>query len=193
MVVDQLIDNIQWKVKQHERKSKKLEGLSEKTLLLLDGTLEGQLEYLKERATQCQMEIKSIQFDRIVKFRQDLIKKDRKTIVLASSAIRCIEICTLLKKDHDNVVKLFAKHKKIKDQSSYIQSKEWYLGVGTPQRVMKLEIMADLIIVDAAFVDKKKKTIFDHKDIRKDVILCLEEQSDAKICIMDKDFMEFTE
>ena len=185
MTSDTIGDNIQWRAKQHDRKKQKMQGISEKKMQLLDGTVKGQMGFLSERAMQSKMILTTVNIDRFVKYSPDLFVKDSLAVVAASSALRCLDLIKHFKKDHENVAKLFAKHLKIADQMKFIEAKKAYIGVGTPQRIANLPIKPAVLIIDSSHVDQKKRTIFDHNDLRLDMLKCIEAFPDAKICLWD--------
>ncbi|TPX71762.1 hypothetical protein SpCBS45565_g00839 [Spizellomyces sp. 'palustris'] len=99
-----------------------------------------------------------------------------KVLVLASSAIRAVEVCRLVRKTGDcKVAKLFAKHMKLKDQVEVLKKDTFPIAVGTPNRIQKLisdgggalrldEL--DFVIADGTHKDRKERTLFDVPEIR---------------------------
>eukprot|EP00834_Sanchytrium_tribonematis_P000052 NODE_2_length_91304_cov_0.692462.p52 type:complete len:189 gc:universal NODE_2_length_91304_cov_0.692462:28777-29343(+) len=185
-MADTIGDNIQWRAKQHDRKKKRMQQISEENLKLLDGTVKGQYDYVLARAHQCEIKLEKLSIERFVEESSKLIENLGLTVIVASGALRCIAIIKNLKHEHNCVAKLFAKHLKIDEQVKFLNKPECYLGVGTPQRILKLPIEPKLIIFDASYVDMKKKTIFDHKDIRIDALKCVDEYPNAKICLWSR-------
>ncbi|KAK5164222.1 Protein cms1 [Saxophila tyrrhenica] len=96
------------------------------------------------------------------------------TIVVAGSGLRAVELIRSLRKFQTKeafVAKLFAKHIKLKEAVETLSKTSVNIGVGTPQRIMDLLdngalSSADLerIIIDASFIDQKKRGILDMKE-----------------------------
>lgn len=117
-----------------------------------------------------------------------------KTLVFCSSAIRC----TFVKRrfSHVRVVKLFAKHIKIKDQINFLKRKiKVSVGLATPSRLVQLiSIDRDLfdhlenIIIDTS-KDKRELNILDVKETRRDLYQFLGRLNlKANIILTDKLF-----
>lgn len=93
-------------------------------------------------------------------------------VVVCASAERCLQVlkeCKLLK--IGPLAKLFARHMKLTEQVDFVTQKRPPVGVGTPNRVLKLvEYFASdaLILIDLS-VDSKKRCIVDMKDTQQDV------------------------
>lgn len=119
----------------------------------------------------------------------DRDKRSPLVIVLAQSAVRCIELQKKLSSSSPrlfnslNWVYAFAKHKKLNEQISFINSKfsrdpkfSLDLVYATPQRLTQLFDAGCLnpkstayVFVDYSFRDIKQKRILDHDAIRVDL------------------------
>jgi len=99
------------------------------------------------------------------------------TLIIAASGIRAADLTRALrdfqskKKNGGKVAKLFAKHIKLKEAIEECKKIKISVGVGTPQRVNDLLEDGALsakhlrrIIVDASYIDQKKRGILDMKE-----------------------------
>ncbi|PVH92832.1 hypothetical protein DM02DRAFT_604767 [Periconia macrospinosa] len=109
------------------------------------------------------------------------------TIVVTASGIRAADVFRSLKtglpkagiKD-PNVAKLFAKHMKVKEQIEHLKKHKIDYGVGTPERLSALLdhdalSTANLkrVVVDASYIDQKKRGILDMKELHEPLIKLL--------------------
>jgi len=108
------------------------------------------------------------------------------TLIVVAAALRAADLSRAVRKfqSKDNAVaKLFAKHIKLKEQVEYCKKSRIGIGVGTPERVLtlikegalKLEDLKR-VIIDASYIDPKKRGIFEIKETQKSVMnfLCSE-------------------
>ncbi|KIW03904.1 uncharacterized protein PV09_04747 [Verruconis gallopava] len=99
------------------------------------------------------------------------------TIVVAAAGIRAADLTRALrvfqskKESGGKVTKLFAKHIKLKEAIEECRKTRISLGVGTPQRIHDLLEDGALsakhlkrIIIDASYIDQKKRGILDMKE-----------------------------
>lgn len=97
------------------------------------------------------------------------------TLLIAPSAIRATDLIRAVREygtEKSKIAKLFAKHMKLKENIKYIQKTSFGIGAGTPKRIHEL-IEADAlkldqlqrIVVDASYIDEKKNTIFDQREV----------------------------
>lgn len=95
--------------------------------------------------------------------------KNCQIVIISSAALRCIEIMKLIISGNKKIkiVKLFAKHIKIKEQVALLKKQKHQLAVATPTRFSALiDILPDLkmnlkyIFIDSSR-DAKERTIFD--------------------------------
>ena len=104
------------------------------------------------------------------------------TLILGSSAIRCVGILKHLREFHEQckIGKLFAKHFKIEEQQKVLEEEFIKLAVGTPNRLEKLVESGALKLDDLQLVvvdmvqDAKEKTIFEIPEVRKDLFLFIQ-------------------
>jgi hypothetical protein len=103
-----------------------------------------------------------------------------KVLIVCSSALRCIEVMRELKAIPNlRIAKLFSKHMKINEQIDSLKSIPFLVGVGTPNRLVKiLETDPDALkakrieylIIDGSHKDKKSMTIWNlnehHPDLK---------------------------
>ncbi|CAI6336876.1 unnamed protein product [Periconia digitata] len=109
------------------------------------------------------------------------------TIVVTASGIRAADVVRSLKtglpkagiKD-PNVAKLFAKHMKIAEQIQQLKKHKIDYGVGTPDRLSALLDQDALstanlkrVVVDASYIDQKKRGILDMKELHEPLIKLL--------------------
>ncbi|KAF2146235.1 uncharacterized protein K452DRAFT_219405 [Aplosporella prunicola CBS 121167] len=113
-------------------------------------------------------------------FAQEDVKKVPKkaghphTIVVAGAGIRAADLTRSLRKFETKdvkVAKLFAKHIKLKEAMESCKRMKMNIGVGTPQRIIDLLDGGALstdnlkrIVVDASYIDDKKRGVMDMKD-----------------------------
>ncbi|XP_037764272.1 protein CMSS1 isoform X1 [Chelonia mydas] len=120
-------------------------------------------------------------------------KKSVLMLIICSSALRCLELIksvTAFKGDC-KVIKLFAKHIKIKEQMHMLESGVIHLGVGTPGRIKALVEQDGLslnslkyLILDWNWRDQKLRRMIDIPEIRKETIDLLE-MGIIKLCRED--------
>lgn len=99
-------------------------------------------------------------------------------IILCSGAIRCTSVIRDIKSESNGdirTIKMFAKHMKVEQQAAEIKrlANDRFVGVGTPNRVLKLMKSTDLLdkvglIVLDSFVDAKNRSILDIPECRSD-------------------------
>ncbi|KAF2805393.1 uncharacterized protein BDZ99DRAFT_467003 [Mytilinidion resinicola] len=106
------------------------------------------------------------------------------TLIVAGSGIRAANLARALKDGLPNegvkapkVGKLFAKHIKLKEAIEFCSREGMDFGVGTPQRISELLESSALkcsnlkhIVIDASYIDEKKRGILDMKDLHKAVL-----------------------
>ncbi|XP_041319890.1 protein CMSS1 isoform X4 [Pyrgilauda ruficollis] len=117
-------------------------------------------------------------------------KKSVVMLVLCSSALRSLELIKSMTafKGDCRVIKLFAKHIKIKEQMSMLEKGMFHIGVGTPGRVKALVEQDALclnstkyLILDWNWRDQKLRRMMDIPEIKKETIDLLE-KSIIKLC-----------
>ncbi|KAM6418416.1 protein CMSS1 isoform 2-T2 [Pluvialis apricaria] len=117
-------------------------------------------------------------------------KKSVVMLVICSSALRSLELIksTTAFKGDCRVLKLFAKHIKIKEQMNMLEKGVFHIGVGTPGRVKALVEQDGLclnstkyIILDWNWRDQKLRRMMDIPEIKKETIDLLE-MSIIKLC-----------
>ncbi|KAG5983279.1 hypothetical protein E4U55_000357 [Claviceps digitariae] len=99
------------------------------------------------------------------------------TLIVTSAGLRATDICRAVRNtkfsgNGNPVAKLFAKHMKVEDQVTFLRTRRCGIGVGTPARMMELMDIdnglrlhhLERVVVDASYVDKKKRGIMDMKD-----------------------------
>ncbi|KAL8896485.1 MAG: hypothetical protein Q9192_003078 [Flavoplaca navasiana] len=122
------------------------------------------------------------------------------TLVLTSAALRAadlsrrvlrgeskcnkLRVARVLRKfqtKEATVAKLFAKHIKLKDATSFVKKKRRInIGVGTPTRItdlleeraLNLESL-ERVIIDTSFMDRKNRSIFDMKETQRPLLQLL--------------------
>ncbi|KAF2460270.1 U3-containing 90S pre-ribosomal complex subunit-domain containing protein [Lineolata rhizophorae] len=97
------------------------------------------------------------------------------TLVITSAGIRAADLTRALRTFQMNgctVAKLFAKHIKLQEAIESCKKLKMNIGVGTPQRVHDLLEDGALsskglrrIVIDASYIDQKKRGIFDMKEL----------------------------
>ncbi len=98
-----------------------------------------------------------------------LIKRKRnpqiRCLVVCASALRACDLRKPLAALKRPVAKLFAKHLKLKEQIEYLSNSNTTLGIGTPNRLLKL---AQAKALDGIFSDSKNALILIdlHKDVK---------------------------
>lgn len=96
-------------------------------------------------------------------------------LIIASSALRVLEIIKELVPLKTRIAKLFARHMKVNEQIDALSKGHFRIGVGTPARINKLieekPALFDNVstVVLDQWVDSKKQTLLSLKDTRKDV------------------------
>lgn len=113
-----------------------------------------------------------------------------RTLIFCPSAIRCAQIYKKYRPSGIKMVKLFAKHLKIKDQIEFLKTRpKVNVGVATPARLVQIisldrELLNQLqnVIIDMS-KDKKELTILDIKETRRDLYKFLE-RLDIKVKII---------
>ena len=97
-------------------------------------------------------------------------------LVVTPSALTAVELVRALSKfkEYGTVAKLFARHIKVEEQIRVLRSQRVLIGVGTPNRLLKLVQEGALqldrvegLILDAG-KDKSNRSFFDLKEIRTD-------------------------
>lgn len=94
-----------------------------------------------------------------------------KVLIVCSSALRTLEIIKDLKQTRNlAVAKLFARHLKLPEQLEMLKSQTWHVGVGTPDRILKLLThetepiklsKLEMLIIDGSHRDKKTMSVAD--------------------------------
>ncbi|XP_050189090.1 protein CMSS1 isoform X2 [Myiozetetes cayanensis] len=111
-------------------------------------------------------------------------------LVICSSALRSLELIKSMTafKGDCRVLKLFAKHIKIKEQMNMLEKGVFHIGVGTPGRVKALVEQDGLclnstkyMILDWNWRDQKLRRMMDIPEIKKETIDLLE-MSIIKLC-----------
>ncbi|KAL9624220.1 MAG: hypothetical protein Q9160_001467 [Pyrenula sp. 1 TL-2023] len=97
------------------------------------------------------------------------------TLVICGSGIRAADIARtvrLFQSKTAAVCKLFAKHIKLAESVETVAKTKIGIGVGTPQRILDLLSMDALktdnlrrIVIDASYLDQKKRSILDHREV----------------------------
>ncbi|KAM4905553.1 LOW QUALITY PROTEIN: protein CMSS1 [Sylvia borin] len=117
-------------------------------------------------------------------------KKSVVMLVLCSSALRSLELIKSMTafKGDCRVLKLFAKHIKIKEQMNMLEKGVFHIGVGTPGRIKALVEQGALclnstkyMILDWNWRDQKLRRMMDIPEIKKETIDLLE-KSIIKLC-----------
>jgi len=98
-----------------------------------------------------------------------------KAIILSRSAIECGEIIRSLKANSlpGQIIKLFAKHIKVKEQQTNLDKSQTKIVVGTPHRVAALADFGNLVLdgCECIFIDmsldQKNFCFFDIADVKK--------------------------
>ncbi|XP_032534457.1 protein CMSS1 isoform X7 [Chiroxiphia lanceolata] len=117
-------------------------------------------------------------------------KKSVVMLVICSSALRSLELIKSMTafKGDCRVLKLFAKHIKIKEQMNMLEKGVFHIGVGTPGRVKALVEQDGLclnstkyMILDWNWRDQKLRRMMDIPEIKKETIDLLE-MSIIKLC-----------
>uniref|UniRef100_A0A669QSC7 Cms1 ribosomal small subunit homolog n=1 Tax=Phasianus colchicus TaxID=9054 RepID=A0A669QSC7_PHACC len=110
-------------------------------------------------------------------------KKSVVMLVICSSALRSLELIKSMTafKGDCRVLKLFAKHIKIKEQMNMLEKGVFHIGVGTPGRIKALVEQDGLclnstkyIILDWNWRDQKLRRMMDIPEIKKETIDLLE-------------------
>lgn len=118
------------------------------------------------------------------------------TLVISSSGIRVADVVRELK-DFNNtttkVAKLIAKHQKLKDNIDYLSKTKVGIAVGTPARLKDLIQQQALkvtnlkaIVVDASYLDEKRRGLADMSEVFKPLVELLSHQ-DVKARMEDSD------
>lgn len=110
-------------------------------------------------------------------------KKSILLLVVCSSAHRTLELIKLINvfRGDTKIMKLFAKHIKIKDQTKWLENNVVHLGVGTPGRIkalikedgLSLESLKYLVL-DWNWRDQKLRRMVDVPEVKKDMVELLE-------------------
>ncbi|KAL2364204.1 hypothetical protein RJZ56_002874 [Blastomyces dermatitidis] len=97
------------------------------------------------------------------------------TIVITLAGLRAADITRALRQFQNKdctVAKLFAKHIKLAEAKEFVKKTRVGIGIGTPVRLNDLAASGELslthlkrIVIDGSYVDKKKRGIFDMKDL----------------------------
>ncbi|KXX80878.1 Protein cms1 [Madurella mycetomatis] len=96
------------------------------------------------------------------------------TIIVAGAGLRAADLVRAVRKFQKKgitVAKLFAKHFKVEEQTSFLKKSRTGIAVGTPQRLIDLIENGALslenlkrIVVDASHIDQKKRGILDMRE-----------------------------
>jgi protein CMS1 len=110
-------------------------------------------------------------------------------LILCRAALRAIEVMKAIVKGlpkHVRVANLFAKHKRVEEQTEYLQKTVTRIALGTPNRIQKLVEDGSLKLDDLQYVvldmgkDVKTMTILDLKSTREEFFAlyhaCLKER-----------------
>lgn len=133
------------------------------------------------------------------KQKMKLTKKDVKAspllLIVTSSAVRAVELLRNTSKfrgEKCHCSKLFAKHMKVNEQIEKLEKNIIHLGVGTPNRILKLIETEGLkldhlkyLIVDWSWTDVKKRSIYTMPDVKNDFMKLFQTYFLAK-CKVDK-------
>lgn len=120
--------------------------------------------------------IEEIDIDSCLSSEEEIPNGSPYYIILSRSAIRALEIIKNMgnmKKTH-KVAKLFAKHKKIEDQETYLETHCVKIAVGTPNRILNLISNNKLHLTKLKHLildmdkDVKTYTFLDNKQLRTD-------------------------
>ncbi|OJD28563.1 hypothetical protein ACJ73_00004 [Blastomyces percursus] len=97
------------------------------------------------------------------------------TIVITLAGLRAADITRALRQFQNKdcaVAKLFAKHIKLAEAKEFVKQTKVGIGIGTPVRLNDLATSGELslahlkrIVIDGSYVDQKKRSIFDMKDL----------------------------
>lgn len=98
------------------------------------------------------------------------------TIVVTGAGLRAADVTRVMRvfqtKDA-TVMKLFAKHIKLKDAKEHVAKTRMNIGVGTPKRISDLledgalsSTKLERLIIDVSHIDEKKRGILDMKDLQ---------------------------
>ncbi|CAH6792426.1 Cmss1 [Phodopus roborovskii] len=110
-------------------------------------------------------------------------KKSVLMLIMCSSAVRALELIRSLTafKGDAKIMKLFAKHIKIREQVKLLENRVIHLGVGTPGRIKELVKQDGLnlnplkfLIFDWNWRDQKLRRMMDIPEIRKEVFELLD-------------------
>ncbi|CAI9560915.1 unnamed protein product [Staurois parvus] len=111
-------------------------------------------------------------------------KKSALILVICSSAHRTLELIKLINafKGDTKIMKLFAKHIKIKDQMQLLLEKNIvHLGIGTPGRIKALIEQEGLslqslkyIVLDWNWRDQKLRRMVDIPEVKKEMVELLD-------------------
>jgi hypothetical protein len=103
-----------------------------------------------------------------------------KVLVVCASALRVLEVVKDLKTTENlKVAKLFARHIKLPEQLLQLKNDTFHVGVGTPNRILKImndddgikKDKIEYVIIDGTYRDKKTMSIVDLDDVRSDLKL----------------------
>uniref|UniRef100_A0A8C2QHQ1 Cms small ribosomal subunit 1 n=1 Tax=Cricetulus griseus TaxID=10029 RepID=A0A8C2QHQ1_CRIGR len=110
-------------------------------------------------------------------------KKSVLMLIMCSSAVRALELIRSLTafKGDAKVMKLFAKHIKVREQVKFLENRVIHLGVGTPGRIKELVKQDGLnlnplkfLVFDWNWRDQKLRRMMDIPEIRKEVFELLD-------------------
>ncbi|XP_036772423.2 protein CMSS1 isoform X2 [Manis pentadactyla] len=110
-------------------------------------------------------------------------KKSVLMLIICSSAIRALELMRSMTafRGDSKVMKLFAKHIKVREQVKLLEKHVMHLGVGTPGRIKELVQQGGLnlnplkfLVFDWNWRDQKLRRLVDIPEIRKEVFELLE-------------------
>ncbi|KAL4656921.1 protein CMSS1 isoform X1 [Arapaima gigas] len=111
------------------------------------------------------------------------VKKSVILLIVCSSALRTIELIKQLTtfKGEARVLKLFAKHIKVKEQVRLLEKGVTHIGVGTPGRIKALIEEDGLtlqalryLVLDWNWRDQKLRRMFDILEVKRDLLKLLE-------------------
>jgi hypothetical protein len=103
-----------------------------------------------------------------------------KVLVVCQSALRVLEIVKDLKTTPNlKVAKLFARHIKVPEQLLQLKNDTYHVGVGTPNRLLKIlndkdaikKDKIEFVIIDGSHRDQKTMAMVDLDEIRSDLKL----------------------
>jgi len=107
-------------------------------------------------------------------------------LIVTASAKRSVDVLRAVqdwKTPQCKTAKLFAKHFKLEDQQAFLEKSIIHLGVGTPNRILRLKSEGFLkfkrlkyVMIDWRFEDAKKRTLVDIPEVKRDFIELLHKE-----------------